>query len=114
MSDYTSDEYFSEGDRQYAVWLVRENALQARIDALEAANKWIPVEEGYPEKEYADIGDEVLVYLDYPYCRVTTMKFQYCEGVPTFYTGYWHAEHHNWTRKVTHWRHLPTPPEVKE
>ena len=38
MSDYTEEmEYFSDGDRAYAVYVFRENALQLRTDALEAA-----------------------------------------------------------------------------
>ena len=84
--------------------------LRARIAELEAATRWIPVEERLPEKEYSDIGDEVIVLLAYPYSRVATMKF----GNDEFYSGGFGACVVYWTQYVTHWQPLPQPPEVQE
>jgi len=84
--------------------------LQAENARLREQLRWIPVGERLPEKNYSDIGDEVLVKLGYPLERTAAMKFD--EGV--FYSGGWGSPSTDWTDKVTHWMPLPEPPEVEE
>jgi hypothetical protein len=83
-----------------------EDELRAEISALQAQTRWIPVSERLPEKNYADLGDDLIVYLDHPYNRAASMKYD--DGV--FYSGGWGGPATNWTDHVTHWMQLPIPP----
>jgi hypothetical protein len=87
-------------------------AQAAELAALREAARWIPVGERLPEKDYVDVGDEVLVMLDYPYERVTSTKFRrYDDGDFDFFQGGYGSPMVRWTKHVTHWRPLPAAPE---
>ena len=78
-----------------------EDALNARIAELEAAQRWIPVSERLPE----------------PYTRVLAciksgyMEVDYMYSEPIVDVG---SADFNSLDNVTHWMPLPTPPEVQE
>jgi len=90
-----------------AAWNARADdgeltALRARVEQLEAAQRWIPVEEGLPKE------DTVVLGLYKEYYRPQIMAFRrYGDGWieendgDTYYTG------------ITNWMPLPQPPEVK-
>lgn len=86
--------------------------LRARVDEWEAAARWIPVGDRLPEKNYNDIGDEVLAKLGHPYNRVIAVKFIRCEdGEYEFFTGGYGTIKVRWNKHIIAWRPLPKPPE---
>jgi len=80
-------------------------AAQCRIAELEAANRWISVEERLPDDNYDDNGDESIVYM--PSLNIV-MPAEFVEGR-------WWSCHGSidWTDSVTHWRPMPEIPEVQ-
>ena len=81
-----------------------EDALNARIAELEAAQRWIPVSERLPE-----IGVRVLFYNNF----IKNIHKGWYSGdewvseIGVFYNG-------DKLIRITHWMPLPQPPEVQE
>ena len=75
--------------------------LTARIAELEAAQRWIPVEERLPEK-----GNLVIGITDY--CGYVFFEIVDDDGQGIVLHPYRRCQ-----GKVTHWMPLPNPPEVK-
>ena len=77
-------------------WQTRpiEDALNARIAELEAAQRWIPVSERLPEEKQS------VLALDR---TGTAYHWEYSRSLSNIFVGYY-----------THWMPLPNPPEVKE
>ena len=71
-----------------------EDALNARIAELEAAQRWIPVSERLPEEKQS------VLALDR---TGTAYHWEYSRSLSNIFVGYY-----------THWMPLPEPPEVKE
>lgn len=68
--------------------------VRAQKAVLEKFPRWIPVTERLPEKNGS--------YLVYVYGDVTEMDFWH---------GKWHRLRDDYTKAVTHWMPIPTPPE---
>ena len=81
-----------------------EDALNARIAELEAAQRWIPASERLPQ-----IGVRVLFYNNF----ITNIHKGWFSGdewtsdIGIFYNG-------DKLKRITHWMPLPEPPEVQE
>lgn len=78
-----------------------EDALNARIAELEAAQRWIPVSERLPEKQKLTIG-----FTD-------NSAYVFFEIVNDDEMGLVMYPYQNRKGTVTHWMPLPTPPEDK-
>ena len=82
--------------------------LEAEVERLREAQRWIPVSEGLPEadKDYKCVSINVLMFDNNSACAI--------EGWYNFSDGEWHNYLTNEKfLQVTHWMPLPEPPEVE-
>ena len=100
-----------ERDHFEQVIMEQFDALRARISALEAEQRWIPVSERLPDKSgwYLTVSDEG-IFIDLAYFELSS-SHHYAR--PDGFMG-WQDRHYEWYEDgdVTHWMPKPPPPDT--
>ena len=78
-----------------------------RVTAENAEHKWVSVSERLPEKESKDLGEQYLVIVNPMFGKPIVAAMDFIKG--EWFTGSFGCST-NWTKRVSYWQHLPTPP----